>query len=326
VSLNDVTSCLSDVQNQRNYPPAITALQVALRAEPEDQLSWLRLGEAYSKAGRHIGAVKALDRARELQPDDWMCTYLIGDVKQQMGHFGDAIAAFESILDTRPSEVGVLVSLGQAYLDLGRSELSEGFHARAERSFVTCIRVGLRTVHESPGFRALAWKTVADAIYSLSNRSTFHDEENVRLSLSEVVCLFPSELEHLTGVLVVPLVLDDALLTGIKTLEIAAAAYSYRISLGSSEVATKSGSAWFDLGIALHSWITRLDNGADHEKAKKKAIECLTQAVREDPGNDAYWVALGDVNFLTNAKTAQHAYIKALEINSKVILACLLLF
>jgi len=31
-----------------------------------------------------------------------------------------------------------------------------------------------------------------------------------------------------------------------------------------------------------------------------------------------YWIAMGDVHFLSHAKTAQHAYIKALEINSKV--------
>lgn len=269
-----------------------------------------------------MGAIKSLDRAHELQPDDWMCTYLIGDVKQQMGHFEDAIVAFESILITRPSEVGVLVSLGQAYLDLGRTELSEGFQTRAEHSFVTCIGVGLRTIHESPGFRAVAWKTIADAVYSLSSRSTFHNEENVRDVLSEVVKIFPTELEHLAGILDPSTLLGDAPLTGLKAVEIAAAAYSYKISLGSSEV---TASAWFDLGIALHSWIRRQDFGGDQEKAKAKVVECLTQAIREDPGNDTYWVALGDAHFLANAKTAQHAYIKALEIDSKVVSSPLIL-
>lgn len=291
-----------------------------MRAEPDNQTSWLKLGEAYGKAGRHIAAIKALDRAHELQPDDWMCAYLIGDVKQKMGHFEDAIIAFETILGTRPSEVGVLVSLGQAHLDLGRAELSEGFQTRAEHSFVACIGMGMRTVHEIPGFRAVAWKTISDAIFMLSGRSRFHDEENVRNALTEVVNIFPAELEHLAGIPDPSTMQDNTPLTGTKALEVAIAACSYRISLGSSEVAARAGSAWFDLGIALHSWIRRQGSGGSKENIKDKAIDCLTQAIREDPGNDSYWVALGDAHFLTNAKTAQHAYIKALELDSKVIL------
>lgn len=282
-------------------------------------MSWLRLGESYSKAGRHVAAVKALERARELQPDDWMCAYLIGDVKQAMGHFSDAIGAFESILENRPSEVGVLASLGQAYLDQGRSELSEGFQTRAEQSFVTCISVGLRTIQESPGFRGIAWKIVGDAIYALSGRSTFNEEGKVRDVLEKVIALFPAESEHLSGVLPRPSFRDDAPLTGLEVLEFSVAAYSYRVSLGSSETSTRNGSAWFDLGISLHAWVTKSSNNGNVAKAQEKAIACLTQALREDPGNNTYWVGLGDAHFLSNGKSAQHAYIKALEINSKVL-------
>ncbi|KAF9456626.1 TPR-like protein [Collybia nuda] len=300
--------------NRRNYPAAIMGFQVALRTESDDQLSWLRLGEAYSKAGRHVAAIKALDRAHELQPDDWMCTYLMGDVKQQMGHFGDAIAAFKTILNTHPSEVGVLVSLGQAYLDFGRAELAEGFETRAEYSFVASIDVGMKTIHTSPGFRAVAWKTIADAILTLSERSAFDNEEKVRNTLLEVMDILPIELEQSVGV-AFPILRDNAPLTGTKLLEVAIAAYSYRVSLGSNEI--KAGSTWYDLGIALQSWIRKQDSRENFEKAKRKATECLTQAIREDPGNDVYWASLGDAHFLVNAKMAQHAYIKALEIDSK---------
>ena len=45
-------------QTRRNYPPAIEALQIALRTDVDDYMSWLRLGEAYSKAGRYAAAFK----------------------------------------------------------------------------------------------------------------------------------------------------------------------------------------------------------------------------------------------------------------------------
>ena len=247
-----------------------------------------------------------------------MCAYLIGDVQQQMGHFEDAIAAFELILKDRPSEIGVLLSLGEAYLKLGRTELLENFQARAEHSFMSCIRVCLRTIQESSGFRSVLWKTMADAIFSLSHRSMFTDEEDVRDALGNVTSLLPAKLDPLSDFMPLPSMQNEITLTGIKTLEIATAAYSYRVSLYSSESVASDGSAWFDLGIALHLWATKSSGSENGERARATAVTCFNQALRKDPMNVMYWIAMGDVHFLSHAKTAQHAYIKALEINSKV--------
>ncbi|KAJ7755694.1 superkiller protein 3 [Mycena maculata] len=300
-----------------NYPPAIQALQITLRAEPEDQVSWLRLGEAYSRAGRHAAAIKALARAQELDPEDWMCSFFLGDVQRQIGQFQDAVDAFQSILAHRPSEVGVLVSLGQTYLDLGRAEFADGFAARAEQSFITSVRIALRTMEESAGFRSVSWKTAADAIFFMSRRSTSIDEDGVRAVLSDVVSLLSQVPRgRLASIVAAPLLNEDSVLGGNKSLEVAASAYDYRITLGSSEGVAR-GSAWYDLGMALQCLATKQASAESRQLAESKAAECLAEAVREDPGNDLYWVALGDANFLSRAKTAQHAYIKALEIDSK---------
>ncbi|KAF8170200.1 superkiller protein 3 SKI3 [Mycena galopus ATCC 62051] len=300
-----------------NYPPAIQALQITLRAEPDDQVSWLRLGEAYSRAGRHAAAIKALARAQELDPEDWMCAYFLGDVQRQIGQFQDAVDAFQSILVHRPSEVGVLVSLGQTYLDLGRSEFTDGFAARAEQSFITSVRIALRTMEASPGFRSVSWKTAADAIFYLSRRSTFIDEDGVRGALLDVTALLsqgPSE--RLGDIVPTPPFNGESASTDYKALEVAAAAYDYRITLGSSEGIGR-GSAWYDLGMSLQCLSTKQTLTEKRQQTETKAGECLRAAIREDPGNDGYWVAFGNANFLSQAKTAQHAYIKALEIDSK---------
>ncbi|KAJ7782973.1 TPR-like protein [Mycena metata] len=300
-----------------NYPPAIQALQITLRAEPEDQVSWLRLGEAYSRAGRHAAAIKALARAQELDPNDWMCAFFLGDVQRQVGQFQDAVNAFQSILAHRPSEVGVLVALGQTYLDLGRSEFSDGFAARAEQSFITSVRIALRTMEASPGFRSVSWKTAADAVFFLSRRSTCIDEDGVRAALLDVVALLSQDPGgRLAGIVATPLFNEESAVSGQKVLEVAAAAYDYRITLGSSESVAR-GSAWYDLGISLRRLATKQTSNEMRLQTGTKAVDCLQTAIREDPGNDAYWVALGDAHFLSQVKTAQHAYIKALEIDSK---------
>ncbi|KAI0063698.1 superkiller protein 3 SKI3 [Artomyces pyxidatus] len=303
---------------RRNYPAAIQAFQVALRVDAEDQLSWLRLGEAYTKAGRHVAAVKALNRAHELKPDDWICSYFIGDVQRQTGQFQEAIASFESILRDRSNEPGVLMTLAQTHMDLGTMELSTGFISRAEGSFVTALQVASQFLDSSSGFRGIAWKTIADAVYHLSQSSSFADEPAVRAVLSDIVSLVTLDPgDRLAGILPVPLSLPQTTLAGLDCLKVAVAAYNYRISLGSHDTAA-TGSAWYDFGLSLHTLAQQLfPDGSDRQKVCKQAISCITEALRADPRDEAYWRTLGDMNFTSQAKTAQHAYIKALEINSK---------
>jgi superkiller protein 3 len=212
------------------------------------------------------------------------------------------------------------MSLGQTYLDLGRAELSTGFIARAEQSFVSCIRVAPRILKSSSGFRAAVWKTVADAVFMLSGHSSYLDEGSVAHVLSEVVSLLPAVAsDRLLGIIPVASSLCVVPFGRLKALEIAATAYDYRITLGPTE-SSAIGSSWFDLGAALHSWASKTIPGEAKEKASKQSIKCLTQALREEPGNDAYWNALGSVHFTTEPKTAQHAFIKSLEFNAKVSL------
>lgn len=306
------------MQMRRNYSLAIQAFQVALRAEPDDQLLWLRLGEAYTNAGRHSAALKALGRAHELSPNDWICTYFIGEVHNRLGKFQEAIDAFKSVLADRSSEIGVLISLAQTHLDFGRDQTSTGFLARAEQSFGASIQVAVQVIREFPGFRNLAWKTVADAIFYLSKQTSFIDSDNVRMLLEDVAALITGNTSDcLAGFLALPSLNGGFPVGGRQALEVAIVAYDYRISLGSSEK-TVTGSPWYDLGIALDSWSTRTNSKEDQQRAHKKATVCLIKALREDPGNDAYWNALGNVNFVAHPKTAQHAYIKALEIDNKV--------
>lgn len=287
-----------------------------MRAEPEDQLSWLRLGEAYAKAGRHAAALKALTRAHELNPDDWMSLYFIGDVRRQTGQYQDAIDIFKNILAERPSEIGVSVTLATTYLDLGRSELSSGYMARAEESFLDALRESLVAVGSSSGFRSVMWKVAGDAMYQLSSRSVFTSEASVRETLELAMKSLSSPSGERLGGIDIPIDLTVEPLTGITLLRCAILAYDHRLSVSSSE-AQALGSAWFDLATSVRIYAAHL---GDEEKAnaEKKSIVFISSALRECPGTQEYWVALGDAYFITQPKSAQHAYIRALEVDSKV--------
>ncbi|KAF8270248.1 TPR-like protein [Lactarius quietus] len=294
-----------------NFPSAIQAFQVALRADVEDQLSWVRLGEAYAKAGRHVAAFKALHRAQELKPEDWVCTYLIGDVHRQTQRFQEAIASFHSISQVQPNEPVVLTSLAQTYIDLGLSELSTGFSSRAQDSFVAALKVAFQFLDTNSTFHTFAWKIIADAISHLSRTTSFTDEAAVMAVLSRACSFFTSDSgDRLAGSVELPIKLSDDHLTGKDAL-------NHRISLGLLGAAT-TGSAWFDFGLALFNLAKRvIPQGEKRDKVLQQALASIKEAIRAQPTEDNYWRALGDMNLVSRPKEAQHAYIRALEIDPK---------
>jgi superkiller protein 3 len=261
--------------------------------------------------------VKALGRARELDPDDWMCLYLIGEVQCQTGQYKEAIASFESVLVERPSELGVLVSLAYANFYLGREQVVTGFGTRAETSFLTCIKTALRAIDSSPGFRRVAWKVIADSLYHLSDASSFADVVQVRNVLTKVQQLCTtSSSERLAELSLLPLESPQPA-TGTKILDLSVVAYDYRISLGFHDDKAKA-SSWFDFGTALQALCKRNGLNEHRQRAQDQSIQCFKEAIIGDPGNELYWMGLGNAYFETNPKNAQHAYVRALEINSKV--------
>ena len=304
------------IQHYRDYAAAIRSFQVALRVEPHDQSLWVHLGEAYSKAGRHVAALKALDHAHEMKPEDWVCSFLIADVKQRMGLLEEAILILKGLRDVRPAEAGILACLARSHLDLGRSQLS-GFQIRAEESFVSAMKVALDMIQEAPGFRTMAWKIIADAAFHLSIIPTFVDQDTARSTLQAISFIpSPDSAEKLVKIIPPPSFQDHEPLTTLQIVSVAMHACLCQISLHLLHQTTDS-TAWYDLSIALQSYILKGPPSVDKSIAKDLVIEYLEQALQTDPTNDIYWVALGNALFVTHAKAAQHAYIKALEFNSK---------
>lgn len=290
---------------------------MALRVEPDDQNLWVHLGEAYSKAGRHVAALKALNHAHEIQPEDWICSFLIADVKQRMGLLEEAILILKGLRDARPAEAGILACLAQSHLDLGRSQLSDSFHIRAEESFVNGMKVALDLINKAPGFRTMAWKIIADAAFHLSAITAFADQETVRSTLQAISFLSPPDsAEKLVKIIPPPSFQNHEPLRALQIVSVAVHACLCQISLHLLHQSTNS-TAWYDLSIALQSWILKAPPNADRSTVKDLVTDYLKQALQADATNDTYWVALANTLFVTHAKAAQHAYIKALELDSK---------
>ncbi|KAI0082004.1 TPR-like protein [Panus rudis PR-1116 ss-1] len=305
--------------NRQQYGTAIQAFQIALRTDVDDQLSWLRLGEAYSKAGRYAAALKALNRARELDANDWIASYFIGEVQRQMGHYDEAIAAFEDILKTQPAELGVLISLAQTHLQQGRAQFATAYTARAEASYIATIQVVMRLMESSPGFRILAWKLAGDALFCLSQLMSYADDDLVADTVHQVTALLrqhpQNRLDGIVSFASSPDGLSGPSLS-LRSLEMAIASYDYRATLGSLDDIA-GASCHFDLATTLTTYARRIIPGPKQDRVIEAAISSYKEAISLDPTNDEFWHAFANACFSSQPRVAQHAFIKALEIDSK---------
>jgi len=296
-----------------NYLESIKAFQVALKIDVNDGLLWSRLGEAYSKSKRFAAALKAFSKAQELVPDDWTCQYFIADVKGQTGDFHGAIAIYSRLLSSRPDDPVILVRLIHAYLGTGRLEHLEGFPERAEQSFLIVVQLALKAIQER-GSRIIYMKPLADALFYLSALPSYHNQVQLSEALAEVHKFDLDDDDDLTdaiprtkAALTPPVDRGDVLIMALV---------AYRNQVKSCPSSVTRGSQWYDLAIGMQAWISQSRTKPD--AITKKCISRLQSALQEDVHDDSYWVALGRACFMNRTRLAQHAYIRALEIDVKV--------
>jgi superkiller protein 3 len=298
------------LQNRENYLPAIQAFQNVLRAEPGDSLSWSRLGEAYAKAGRHAAAIKALYHALELDSQNWLCSVLIAELKSQIGLHQEAIPILEELLTQRPDELSVLVALAQAHFSLGRTQFQGGYHIRAEDSFLDAIEVAMLILDRHPGFRGVSWKIISDATLQLCFRTKFQNESRI-IKVSSALSLLLSKEDN--AIPHSPSPAESS--SPIAFLNMSIQACHLRVALNHSSNIAR-GAAWYDLATGLKVWCKRVPDVSP--ETKRRVTEAMTKALKEELTNELYWSIYGNIQFPDHPKIAQHAYIKALEMNSKV--------
>src|SRR5260370_25889872 len=110
---------------------------------------------------------------------------------------------------------------------------------------------------------------------------------------------------------------DETSLKGVDRHWLAIACYHIRVGLSGNDQMVE-GCAQFDLSIATHSIISRLKKPQNEERMSDSASHAMLNALKHSPGNGFYWNALGSIEFLRDPKLAQHAYIRALELDHKV--------
>ncbi|UTT94715.1 hypothetical protein NDA17_001206 [Ustilago hordei] len=334
---------------KKRFEDAILAFQIALRAEPEDQVSWQRLGQAYALAGRHVAALKCFAKCLELvkatadpKEDGWQAEYSIGDVHLDLGNFDTAIETFSWILCRHVDELGVRIALSNAYLLSSRKELMTGYAERAELSARRAIKEAAHALLKHDKHLRSAWKIVADAVFHLSKfgrlqkDDAFHDL-GVSGELGPLLKL-AKELDTDAKLPSISVITHDKLglkagneISPFRLLQTSVYLYKLRVVLNATDDKV-AGSAWADLATSLYCLsraLLLLSSQAQlsapestplteyaqtqSDSARLQAIGSIKEALRHEPGQESYWLLLGNLTFHSSVKLAQHCFVRAIE-------------
>lgn len=115
----------------KQYPECISVYHRALKLDPNNISGWLYLGEAYSKTGDKVGALKAVEKAYGLDRDDISIVYQLSEANIAVGDFERSVAVIREGYTAHPEEVDFLVYLGDVYRLQGDFEKSAGAYREA---------------------------------------------------------------------------------------------------------------------------------------------------------------------------------------------------
>ena len=99
----------------KQYPECVAAYHRALKLDPENISGWLYLGEAYSKTGDGVGALRAIEHAYLLDKEDISIVYQLSEANIALGDVDRAIEVVREGYAAHPEEVDFLVYLGDIY-------------------------------------------------------------------------------------------------------------------------------------------------------------------------------------------------------------------
>ncbi|KAK4497199.1 hypothetical protein PRZ48_011649 [Zasmidium cellare] len=317
-------SALGVVQmNKQEYQRAITSFLAALRISPEDYQSYVGLGESYHNSGRYNSALRTFNYA--LEPHDgvtmkvagetWFAKYMLANVHRELGDFDEATNGLKKVLEERPTEFGVLMSLLQTYDEHAARCLETGLYGQAVENARDAIATAAKIAKDVPAAFNL-WKAVGDAcsVYSWV-QSAVPDFPATEIDDLFAVAADDQMYSALTDVDQVSIasIKDSEKAPLLKPIASAILAYKRAIHSASHDIHAQAV-AWYNLG-----WAEQRAYSCSEPKPGKKyltsAVRCFKRAIELEAGNYEFWNALGVVTTLLNPKVAQHAFVRSLHIN-----------
>ncbi|KAI9209035.1 uncharacterized protein BJ171DRAFT_564870 [Polychytrium aggregatum] len=315
----------------KSFQEAIFCFQAALRIDPRDLLCWESLAEAYSEEGKFMAALKAFSRTLELNPESALSYYHIGIIKQKLKLYPEAVEAFKQAISLLaghhhvPSIKGVCESL----LSQAREYHATGAYGRvidalneALKTMTACVQ---HLSAQGTGFASL-FSLLGDICLSFRHLSLPEyvdriDRQELESCLAYLAGQKPDErlglvldpgLHITTGDAI-----EQALRCGELAFKCATVAYC-QSTVGQDADRNKILSGyWYSIGLSYFYRQQQEHKAAAKATLLEAAVKFTKAALALDDSSDLYWNALGTYVMQSNPALAQHAFIMAVEHNSK---------
>uniref|UniRef100_A0A3Q1AHS8 Tetratricopeptide repeat domain 37 n=1 Tax=Amphiprion ocellaris TaxID=80972 RepID=A0A3Q1AHS8_AMPOC len=284
------------------HQQAISDLQAALRADPEDWVCWECLGEAYLNRRSFTAALKAFGKAHQLQPCSIYSVYQAAAIKQTLGKFKEAVSEYLQIT-AQQDYVPALKGLGECQLSLAKTLMEDCRDGGAIDLIQQAIQNLFRAVQLRPDLSCL-WKLLGDACTTVCI-----------VSPNKARVLVPALLAGLDPNT------EGHMLNQSQVLKAGERCYAHALKL-----MPEVPSLWYDLGINYYRQATKPPEGDQTSLSLllEKAQQCLKKAVMMGSGNHSHWNALGVISMnkgLENYALAQHCLIKSIQVEPNNVVA-----
>ncbi|KAJ3056720.1 Superkiller protein 3 [Rhizophlyctis rosea] len=315
------------------YMEAISNFQALLRIDTKDLLSWEGLGEAYGHEGKFQAALKAFARAIELDESSVFAHYSVAQLKLKLGLYAEAAEGFRqtNALASKRNEGKVHMPSVKALLDsliaLAKECYLKGAYGECLGCLGEAVRVGVGAKEFARGMQSfvkvlgdvcIAYRLFVPALVGgvemgvVEAFGTWVENEIQRFGMRRI----ESGVEDLPG---------NGAEAGLdKILKVAVDAYQLAIGLcsaaGTKEAKDLAAAYWHDLGLAFfYRWDLRSGKGGEGKgnQLLALAVRSARVALGTHSGNDVFWNALGVYTLGSDPKISQHAFIRAIECNSR---------
>ena len=113
---------IAALEKKQDWPGMLRYAEAKLRAEPRNS-DWMFLrGYSLARQGKHAEAIVAYNQALQLSPEDESSWIFLGNSQRELGQFDQAIRTFEQALRYRPESATSYLALADTYAKQKRFE------------------------------------------------------------------------------------------------------------------------------------------------------------------------------------------------------------
>lgn len=293
--------------NKQDDAKAIEWFQTALRMQAMDTECWTGLGEAYFNCGRVDAAVKVFQHTTKSDPTSWVNWYMLGTAVCTIGDYISGLEVLKKAHEMKPDATCILNALYEQLILHSSQLLMGGFVQRTLAANNSAIGYIERAkLLDSKSFSL--WKALGECLRLICRVQTnigslpiekikgifdgTQDSEDDIISLRKAAELF-SEGNHTEA---------------LSMLSILSAKVAVTVSGAKAHKYVRSHTQ-MNLGLAY------LDafNLAEERNTiyRTRALEHFERAIRIEPENAQYWLAMGNAYVSFKPMLAQHCMIKA---------------